>query len=209
MIYVEPPDMRVEDTLTASCAGLQDASLKKRMLTRGPDLSAAEKAYKYAAEHDGLYAFALARQITQKLQPDPESEELRNLYSEGLVGRKEGRVKYDELKVRAPFGRCLLCGNSEIASLDHHLPKDALPLYAICPANLVPACSKCNQVKGNRIGTTATQRTLHPYYDRPGGAGRYLFADVQSWPVSSASGLRIIFASSTSRSDTQSSPSRH
>ncbi|UUU28476.1 hypothetical protein JIX56_00255 [Streptomyces sp. CA-210063] len=162
---------------------MQDLDLKKRLLVRESDLSAAEKAYTDAAEHNGLYALALAAQAAEKHSPDPDGEQLRSLYSAGLVGRKNGRIKYDELKARAPFGRCLLCGNTEIGSLDHHLPKDSLPLYTICPANLVPACGKCNQAKGDRIGTTPSQRTLHLYYDRPGAAGRYLIADVPGWPV--------------------------
>ncbi|MGW1170599.1 hypothetical protein [Streptomyces sp. NPDC002550] len=175
--------MRVKDTLTASCTGIQDPLLKARLLARESDLTAAEQRYTEAASHNGLYALAVAARATEKLTPDPDGEQLRTLYKTGLVQRKHGRIKYDELKARAPFGRCLLCGNSEIGSLDHHLPKDSLPLYTICPVNLVPACGKCNQAKGDRIGTSANQRTLHPYYDRPGDAGRYLFADVASWPV--------------------------
>ncbi|MFD0494752.1 hypothetical protein [Streptomyces rhizosphaericus] len=175
--------MKVKDTLTAACKGVRNRVLKLRLEAREMDLSAAEKTYIDAAEHNWLYALAITAQHAEEQVPDRDGEHLRTLYSSGLVGRKGGRMKYDELKARAPFGRCLLCGNSEVGSLDHHLPKDTLPLYTICPVNLVPACGKCNQAKGDRIGATASQRTLHPYYDRPGLAGRYLFADITSWPV--------------------------
>ncbi|WP_327207227.1 hypothetical protein OG336_00110 [[Kitasatospora] papulosa] len=183
MIPLDPPVMTVEETLTASCKRMQNSVRRIRLLARETDLSAAEKAYVDAAEHDGLYAFALAARDAEKELPDRDGKFLKDLYKTGLVGRRDGRRKYDELKARAPYGRCLLCGNSEIGSLDHHLPKEALPLYTICPVNLVPSCGKCNQMKGDRIGATASERTLHPYYDRPGQAGRYLFADVTSWPV--------------------------
>jgi len=183
MIHIGPPDMKVKDILTASCAGMQDLKLKKKLLEREPDLSAAEQAYVQAAECDGLFTLAVDAQVAEKRLPAPQRKELQDLYSAGLVGRKHGRVKYDELQARAPYGHCLLCGNGEVSSLDHHLPKDSLPLYAICPANLVPACGKCNQAKGNRIGTVASQRTLHPYYDSLGEVERYLIADVQGWPV--------------------------
>ncbi|WP_250301337.1 HNH endonuclease [Streptomyces sp. A 4/2] len=183
MIPLDPPAMKVKDTLTAACGRMQNSVLRLRLLAREKDLSAAEKTYTDAAEHNALYALAVTARDAEEQIPDRDGEHLRNLYSAGLVGRKHGREKYDELKARAPFGRCLLCGNSEIGSLDHHLPKDTLPLFTICPVNLVPACSKCNQAKGDRIGATASQRTLHPYYDRPGQAGRYLFADITSWPV--------------------------
>ncbi|MER8219022.1 hypothetical protein ABTZ58_00140 [Streptomyces sp. NPDC094143] len=183
MIPIDPPAMTVKDTLTAACRRLQDPVLKKRLLAREGDLSAAEKKYTYFAEQDRLYALAIYERDAEKKTPDRDGVHLKTLYSAGLVGRRDGRRKYDELKARAPFGRCLLCGNSEIGSLDHHLPKEALPLYAICPVNLVPACGKCNQMKGDRIGITAGQRTLHPYYDRPGETGRYLVADITGWPV--------------------------
>ncbi|MEV7740079.1 hypothetical protein AB0O75_50105 [Streptomyces sp. NPDC088921] len=183
MIPLAPPAMTVKDTLAAACRRLQDPVLKKRLLAREADLSAAEKKYARFAEQDRLYALAIYERDVEKKTPDRDGAQLKTLYSAGLVGRQDGRKKYDELKARAPLGRCLLCGNGEIGSLDHHLPKEALPLYVICPVNLVPACGKCNQMKGDRIGTTAGQRTLHPYYDRPGQTGRYLFADITGWPV--------------------------
>ncbi|MFB8206648.1 hypothetical protein [Streptomyces sp. NPDC056010] len=183
MIPLDPPAMTVKETLNAACRRLRNSVLKIRLLDRERDLSAAEEIYINAAKHNDLYALAIAAQKAEELLPDRDGAHLRNLYSAGLVGRKHGRLKYDALKARAPFGRCLLCGNSEIGSLDHHLPKDTLPLYTICPVNLVPACGKCNQMKGDRIGATGDQRTLHPYYDRPGQTGRYLFADITSWPV--------------------------
>ncbi|MEU8995014.1 hypothetical protein AB0C95_09380 [Streptomyces caniferus] len=183
MIPVDPPFMTVKDTLTAACKRLRNSVLRIRILAREKDLSAAEETYINAAEHNELYRLAITAREAEELLPDRDGVHLRNLYNAGLVGRKDGRIKYDELKARAPYGRCLLCGNGEIGSLDHHLPKDMLPLYAICPVNLVPACGKCNQMKGDRIGVTTSQRTLHPYYDRPGQTGRYLFADITSWPV--------------------------
>ncbi|MCX4967457.1 hypothetical protein OHA98_22390 [Streptomyces sp. NBC_00654] len=175
--------MRVKDTLAASCAGIREAALKDRLLDREADLTAAEENYTDAGASGGLYLLALAGQAGEKLKPDPDGALLRDVYSRGLVARTEGRVRYDELKARAPFGRCLLCGNGEVGALDHHLPKDSLPLYTICPANLVPVCGTCNLAKGNRIGTSPGERTLHPYYDRPGTTGRYLMADVSSWTV--------------------------
>ncbi|WP_338704088.1 hypothetical protein V2W30_40055 (plasmid) [Streptomyces sp. Q6] len=183
MIPIDPPALKVKDTLAAACGTMRNAVLRIRLEARQADLTSAEEGYIEAAEHGGLYALACTARKAEKQLPDRDGEHLTALYSEGLVGRKPGRVQYDELKARAPFGRCLLCGNSEVSSLDHHLPKDALPLYTITPANLVPACSKCNQMKGDRIGATAGVRTLHPYYDRPGQGGRYLVADVTSWPV--------------------------
>jgi hypothetical protein len=175
--------MKVKETLAASCAGIRDAELKVRLLSREADLTAAEEIYAAAGANGGLFALARTAQDTERRDPDIDGNDLRKLYEKGLVRRMDGRIKYDQLKARAPFGRCLLCGNGEVGALDHHLPKDSLPLYTICPENLVPACGTCNLAKGNRIGSSPGKRTLHPYYDRPGAAGRYLVAEVLSQAV--------------------------
>lgn len=183
MIPFEPPTIRVWQALAASCAGMQDNDLKARLLAREHDLSTAEKMYIEAAERNTLSTFALDTKAAELKSKDPDGALLKDLYTSGLVGRTKGRAIYDQLKARHPYRRCLLCGHGEITSLDHHLPKASFPLHTVCPVNLVPACSRCNQAKGDRIGNTGGERTLHPYYDRPGSAGRYLFATVDQWPV--------------------------
>lgn len=66
----------------------------------------------------------------------------------------------------APREVCLICGRGSVGSLDHHLPKSQYPEFSILALNLVPACETCNEKKRNHIGTEATGRFLHPYYDK-------------------------------------------
>jgi hypothetical protein len=79
-----------------------------------------------------------------------------------------GREIYDEIFASSPSGRCPLCMQRFVATLDHHLPKAHFPSLAVAPLNLIPACSDCNKAKLDVIPTTAEQVPLHPYYDELG-----------------------------------------
>ncbi|ODB95113.1 hypothetical protein A3197_17255 [Candidatus Thiodiazotropha endoloripes] len=60
---------------------------------------------------------------------------------------------------------CPLCGGFGSSTLDHVLPKDDYPEFAVYSRNLVPACS-CNNKKGTACkGSNASERVMHPYYD--------------------------------------------
>lgn len=60
---------------------------------------------------------------------------------------------------------CPMCGSMHRGTLDHVLPKNNFPEFAIFSRNLVPAC-KCNFVKGKKSTNGAGARILHPYYDK-------------------------------------------
>lgn len=76
-----------------------------------------------------------------------------------------GRSVYDELLAAPEYGRCPLCGQRVVATLDHYLPKSIYPGLAVAPANLIPACSDCNKAKLILAPTTPETQTLHPYFD--------------------------------------------
>ncbi|AMV48515.1 hypothetical protein ATN79_48610 [Paraburkholderia caribensis] len=60
---------------------------------------------------------------------------------------------------------CPMCGSKHRYTLDHLLPKEDYPEFAIYSANLVPAC-KCNTDRGQTVrGNAAGERVLHPYFD--------------------------------------------
>ncbi|HDR8922022.1 TPA: hypothetical protein QDA90_001483 [Burkholderia vietnamiensis] len=60
---------------------------------------------------------------------------------------------------------CAMCGSLKAGTLDHVLPKDIYPEFAIFAPNLVPACD-CNSKRGTRYrGLNRGERTLHPYFD--------------------------------------------
>ena len=75
------------------------------------------------------------------------------------------RKYYDEIMLLAPYGRCPLCGQRQVKTLDHYLPKSKFPTYSITPYNIIPACSDCNKDKTDNIATCRGDETIHPYYD--------------------------------------------
>ncbi|MOA05803.1 HNH endonuclease [compost metagenome] len=60
---------------------------------------------------------------------------------------------------------CPLCGQRDVSTLDHYLPKAKNPSLAVTPINLVPACKECNHVKLEHHPAVDYEQLIHPYYD--------------------------------------------
>lgn len=62
---------------------------------------------------------------------------------------------------------CPACGEDGTPNtLDHYLPKDDFPEFAITAANLSPMCDICQGAKKTKTVTVENERIfLHPYYD--------------------------------------------
>lgn len=60
---------------------------------------------------------------------------------------------------------CSMCGSMHSGTLDHYLPKNNFPIFAVFSRNLVPAC-KCNSKRKEVLmGANQNERVLHPYFD--------------------------------------------
>jgi hypothetical protein len=95
-----------------------------------------------------------------------------------MVAKKSpGRDVYDKLMSLAYYGKCPLCGQRDVSTLDHYLPKAHYPALAVAPLNLVPACKDCNKAKLASLPASAEEEMLHPYFDDIDG-DRWLYADV-------------------------------
>jgi hypothetical protein len=103
--------------------------------------------------------------------PDLTIDEMEKVYTQRMakIGAP-GRDIYDDIFSAAPQGRCPLCTQRSVTTLDHHLPKARFPSLAVAPLNLVPACSDCNKAKLAAAPTRAEEVGLHPYYDDIGDA---------------------------------------
>lgn len=62
---------------------------------------------------------------------------------------------------------CPSCGEEGTPNtLDHYLPKERFPHFAIVPHNLTPMCDICQQAKANDVLDGAGNKIfLHPYFD--------------------------------------------
>jgi hypothetical protein len=88
-----------------------------------------------------------------------------NLYSTP----KEGSIQRPILETlrNRKLQLCPSCGEDGTPNtLDHYLPKDRFPEFAITAANLAPMCDICQGEKLTETLTPANERIfLHPYYD--------------------------------------------
>lgn len=64
------------------------------------------------------------------------------------------------------FDECPYCGISEPKTLDHYIPKETHPEFAIFPLNLIPICHVCNShYKRAQFLEGGARIFLHSYFD--------------------------------------------
>lgn len=114
----------------------------------------------YADQAEDMALFSIA--------PEPPvnliREKLGEIYERVVVGGGE-RYMFLGIKAAAPYKRCPLCAHRDVASLDHYLPKENYPEFAVLPVNLVPCCSGCNAEKRAFIPNAEAEQLFHPYFD--------------------------------------------
>jgi len=131
-------------------------------------------------EYDDRFANSdVHNQPMHKLRID-EQDYLRSLYVSGnditALIRKDYNERIERHN-RLYIGKCPYCTLSEANTLEHILPKQSYPEYAVHAYNLIPCCSKCNSYKGDDIkDRSGIPLTLNFYYHDP-NAFQYLEAD--------------------------------
>jgi HNH endonuclease len=155
-----PPDDPV--AVYALCISrVRDPGLKASLSNISPQIGAAATAFDVAARAAMCHTV-----VGQTMIGTVTAEQLAAVYNNNMARRRSpGRIVYDRLLAAAPHSRCPLCGQRNVATLDHHLPKSIFPVLAVAPANLIPACFDCNKKKGETTPSCAEDQTLHPYYD--------------------------------------------
>jgi hypothetical protein len=118
------------------------------------------------------------------VHPDVTVDEMEKVYTQRMakIGAP-GRDIYDDIFASSPSGRCPLCMQRPVSTLDHYLPKAHFPTLAVAPLNLVPTCSDCNRNKLDIVPTTAGEVPLHPYYDKLGDEIWLMARVVESRPA--------------------------
>lgn len=154
---------------------LQEAALVFRLCSEAitnPELRARlEDIAPYVRDAEGVYdAAARAAQLYTVPRTNPvgavTAEEMSTLYERQMSAASgPARPIYDAIRAAPLYGICPLCGHRVVTTLDHHLPKSRYPALAVCPLNLIPSCTDCNQAKGIRFPTLPQEQTLHPYFD--------------------------------------------
>ena len=139
---------------------VRDADLKARLTAVEPAVRAAAAAYEGAATTSVLHT--LVPQVTDGVT----QHEMSEVYEYRMVDRRSpGRPFYDAILALPPHGRCPLCRQRVVSTLDHHLPKLHHPALVVVPSNLVPCCGDCNHSKLAAVPGSEGEQTLHPYFD--------------------------------------------
>ena len=101
----------------------------------------------------------------------PEKDLLKKLYNSNCDAAKKIRIHHNLFTSRTKRtynNKCPYCILSEPDTIEHILPKDKYPEYAIHLYNLIPCCSKCNRYKGEAVCDLAgNPNTLNFYYHDP------------------------------------------
>lgn len=92
-----------------------------------------------------------------------EKELLQSSYKQG---KKIGEIK-ERIKKSMPDAiqeKCPYCMLSESTTLDHYLDKGSFPEFSVYAKNLVPCCSRCNNLKGSKFLSDNGKRMFISFY---------------------------------------------
>jgi 5-methylcytosine-specific restriction endonuclease McrA len=146
------------DTVVES---IQSATLRRKLSRERAWVVAGSGSYTTAATTGTLDQLNAAQFTSPNVQPS----EMVALY-ERLRVNAVPRIVYTGLVYRNAFTRCAYCSDRDATTLDHYLGKASFGVFAVLPANLVPACMPCNLARAAReLRTRAPANTLHPHYD--------------------------------------------
>jgi len=150
-----------ENVFLTCISRVRDPALKARLLSVKTDVKAASDEFEAAASTATLHLL-----LPQANVGAVSKDEMSDVYTIRMAKKgTPGRPIYDRLMSAPAHGRCPLCGQGKVSTLDHHLPKEHFPALVVTPINLVPACADCNKVKTNNIPRSQKEQTLHPYFD--------------------------------------------
>lgn len=103
-----------------------------------------------------------------------EAIDLQHCYDVATIPLKKLKERIDSTQSEA---RCQYCGIDETSTLDHYLPKTRFPEFSMLAINLIPSCSRCNLLKGDRWLLDGKRSVLNLYFDTI-PLDRFLFAKI-------------------------------
>lgn len=151
------PPLNLQDhKLFADIAEAKQGDRGALMTALAPAAKAAYVAYSKAAPAvDSLEATVLS---------EGEAEAMKHAYNVATAPFAKARGK---LLGRVVANVCPFCDVGESTTLDHYLPKEHWPIYAVFTRNLVPSCASCNTRKKVLVvdEVERVRAFLHPYFD--------------------------------------------
>lgn len=164
MQKIEPPEFLALSVFEDCIPIKKNADVKSRLKVITQLITDAENAYKEKAKSSSFHETGTESGIANVVT----TAEMEDLYV-SVFARKSSPVRkkyYDVLMLAPDNGTCPMCGQRDVSTLDHYLPKAKNPRLAVTPVNLIPACKECNYVKGEYHPETKEKQFIHPYYDK-------------------------------------------
>lgn len=156
------PNYSAVDVFQSCIARIRDAELKGRLESCIHEIETASIEFDTKASIAQLHTIVPKDNVANAVT----IEEMKSVYTSRMAKKlAPGRSYYDKLMSLPEHGRCPLCSQRVVSTLDHHLPKAHFPSLVVLPLNLIPACKDCNKTKSGDIPGCSEQETLHPYYD--------------------------------------------
>src|ERR1700733_621091 len=178
MWRVTPPTITAQETFARCTSRVRDPDLRQRFANIAQHIDVASGAFEVAANAHQLHTI-----VRQAGVGVVSTDEMVAVYDDRMAKKSgPGRALYESIRGGAPHGRCPLCGQRDVTTLDHHLPKRQYAALAVTPLNLVPACTDCNKAKLETYPTTRNNQMLHPYFDNIDD-DRWLHGTVISGPT--------------------------
>lgn len=175
MLEIERPEYSASAVFEDCIHVKTNKNLRKKLEGILVDVVTAETIYDQKAKTLAFHEI----KATQGVGNSVNTSEMEDLYV-NVFARKSSPVRakyYDELRLLPENGTCPMCGQRDVSTLDHYLPKSKNPSLAVTPINLVPVCQECNHTKREYHPETADKQYIHPYYDKL-PMGIWLVADL-------------------------------
>ena len=167
------PDVTASEALRLCASSIKDADLARRLQKVEGAVALAEGIYRERGAEGQLHAIAKAAIVGDSVT----GKEMERVYNGTFVKSVKTKRIYAGLKKVCVNDICPLCGQGTVRQLDHYLPITGYPVFGVTAANLVPACSDCNKNKLAHIPASASEQTIHPYFDSFGDE-RWLYGEV-------------------------------
>jgi hypothetical protein len=101
--------------------------------------------------------------LSTVIDNDDTAETIRSNYTV----LRSGALVADGAMILARSRICCLCGLRATSELDHYLPKQLFPEFAVYTVNLVPVCGVCNKRKSEEYMTSlGGPAFIHAYLDQ-------------------------------------------
>jgi 5-methylcytosine-specific restriction endonuclease McrA len=155
------PTLETTTVFQVCISKIKDIHLKNRLVAVQLEIESEAKIFEIAVSNNTLHLLQPQNDVKGLVSVKEMSDVYKRMVKQG----SPGRLFYDKILNSPAQGRCPLCGQRVVSTLDHHLPKAHYPALAVVPINLIPACLDCNKIKLDAIPKLAEEQTLHPYFD--------------------------------------------